>query len=109
MGQVPVRPNSNDPRASGTERPLTRYLTQYLIVGSGRVSLHLQEYFRLENLPFSVWSRDKGSQDQFKALAEDASHVILAISDRSIEPFLQSHPWLSQKAVHLSGAVTTAL
>ncbi len=80
--------------------------SSFLIVGNGRLARHLRHYFSLENVPFRSWYRQQ-NQDLQSAL-RDISHVLLAISDRAIEPFYSEYPELSKKqCVHFSGSLYT--
>jgi predicted short-subunit dehydrogenase-like oxidoreductase (DUF2520 family) len=79
VGQVPVR---------------------YLLIGNGRLSLHLQHYFQLLDLPYLLWTRESHPDPT------DCSHALLAIPDDCIEPFLDAHPELEAKIrVHFSGSL----
>ena len=91
MGQVP--------------RSRARKFTRFLIVGSGRAARHFAEYFRLMQLPFERWARPDGP---FAARVGDASHVVIAISDRAILPFAAEHAaaLANRETVHLSGALS---
>lgn len=84
--------------------------SRFLIVGGGRAGRHLAAYLHLENLPYAQWTRSDGERC-LAPLMEGVSHVVLAISDRAIEPFLLTHrPILHGKTVvHLSGALSTPL
>jgi predicted short-subunit dehydrogenase-like oxidoreductase (DUF2520 family) len=98
---------------------------RYLIIGSGRAALHLSEYFRLEGLPFDRWWRAAAdapsatpsgiarseSHRALEKLASRASHIVVAISDRAIEPFLRERGELfcGKAIVHLSGALCSDL
>lgn len=81
----------------------------YTLVGSGRLARHLACYFDFLNIRFNSWSRRQTSE--LKEAVQSASHVLLAISDRAIEPFLNDHlDVLSDKTViHFSGALSTPL
>lgn len=95
MGQVPQK--SSD---MGFSFP-------YLIVGSGRLALHLRHYFTLLEIPFVNWSRKHGSKTQLKHLVELSETVLLAISDDSISEFSDELDLIeSQKLVHFSGSRT---
>ena len=88
----------------------------YLVIGDGRLARHLTYYFRNLGLPFSQWSRSQASKDQaskdypIKTLEEktnDCTHVLLAITDDAIEPFIREHKALFQNKVvlHCSGSL----
>jgi hypothetical protein len=84
-------------------------MTSYLIIGNGRVATHFARYFSLESLPFKQWSRRESEGDtNLRELARDASHVLLLISDRSIEPFFNEHSFLNEKTcLHFSGSLVS--
>lgn len=78
----------------------------YLFVGNGRVSRHLQHYFQHLELDFRVWTRRQNAPLPL----EGVTHILLAISDDAIVPFLLEHPELSQfKLIHFSGSLSTPL
>ncbi len=87
----------------------------YLIVGDGRLARHLRAYLEFEALPHLSISRrssatSKIETEKLKMLAAQATHVLLAISDSAIEPFLNEHAFLQDKVcVHFSGALVTPL
>lgn len=79
--------------------------SSYLVVGNGRLARHIRHYFSLENIPFRSWYRQK-TQDELRSELQNASHVLLAISDRAIEPFYAEHPELAEKqCIHFSGSL----
>ena len=77
----------------------------YFIIGSGRLSGHLQHYFNQLSVPFTTWNRSE-STDLLKAKLSEKPVVLLAISDSAIvsffETYLQNH---DVKAIHFSGAL----
>ncbi len=79
---------------------------QYLLVGSGRLSRHLQNYFQLLQIPVLTWNRNQ-PKEILAALAEQATHVLLAISDQAIESFVLENETLftGKKLVHFSGCL----
>lgn len=105
MRQVPAQTGPLS-KAANAERSGSKYL----IIGDGRLARHLQAYFRFEALPYLNWSRKSEQSKNLETLAEQATHILLAISDSAIEPFLQSHRYLQEKTcVHFSGALVTPL
>ncbi|MCW8924949.1 MAG: DUF2520 domain-containing protein [Xanthomonadales bacterium] len=75
----------------------------YGIVGNGRVATHLARYLELESQEYCTWHR--GMTGTPAASMAGASHVLLAISDDSLEPFLYQYPELSTLTlVHFSGS-----
>ena len=94
MGQVPKR-NENRP---------------YLIVGNGRLATHFRRYFSLLGVEHWHWWR--GSDSQFNDHANCSEKIILLISDRAIESFVQKHkrPSMENKSwIHCSGSLSTPL
>lgn len=85
-----------------------RQVPHYLIIGNGRVAQHFQQYFSLEKLSFSLWHRQ--SANSLNQELERATHVLLLISDRAIEPFIAEH-LQDTKAIklHFSGCLITDL
>lgn len=76
----------------------------YLFVGNGRLSRHLQFYFQHLQLNFRVWSRGQ------KLDTTDVTHVLLAINDDAIVPFILEHPEIAHlKKYHFSGSLSTEL
>ena len=76
----------------------------YLIIGSGRVARHLAHYYSLQNIHFQSWDR---AQDPHALTpkVQQASHILLAISDSSIEGFYRRYLAGHNKVVvHFSGA-----
>jgi hypothetical protein len=79
--------------------------SSFLVVGNGRLARHLRRYFELEALPYYLWSRK--SDENLAELAARSSHVLLAISDTSLESFIDENPALKEKTlVHFSGSLT---
>lgn len=83
---------------------------RFLLIGSGRAARHFAAYFRLENRPFAQWSRRDGAA-ALDELVRGSSHVVVAVSDRSIEPVLRENAerFAGRSVVHLSGALSTPL
>lgn len=100
--------------------------SSYLVIGNGRMAQHFKRYLELEGLPFESWHRSsKGSSNlkrseirehfgshqeaELRRKAENASHILLLISDGAIQEFLQARPYLFQSpsrvCVHFSGAL----
>jgi hypothetical protein len=83
--------------------------SSFLVVGNGRLARHLRRYFELEALPFYLWSRK--SSANLPSLLAKSSHVLLAISDGALQPFIDAlideNPLAKQKTiVHFSGTLT---
>ena len=100
MRQVPAKQ-----QASARESAAAHYL----IIGDGRLARHLRTYLSFLNLPHDQWARSTQGPRELTALSERASHVLLAISDSAIEPFLVAQPNLLRRVcVHFSGAFVHA-
>ena len=77
-----------------------------LLIGSGRLSRHLQFYFQQKNISFTTWNRSQ-DLELLHNLISEASHILLAISDSSLEPFFHQHlKDSSKKIIHFSGALS---
>ena len=80
---------------------------KYLIIGDGQTARHMQFYFQSLNINVLQWARAFGNP--LEPLLQQASHVLLLISDDAIESFIQQYPSLSKKQlVHFSGALVTS-
>ncbi|CAN0340711.1 unnamed protein product [Phaeothamnion confervicola] len=79
----------------------------YLFLGNGQLSRHLQAYFRLLQLPFRVWTRS--SEHPLAEALKGSTHVLLAITDSALVPFLETHDLGSATPVHFSGSISTPL
>lgn len=76
----------------------------YLFIGNGRLSRHLQFYFQKLHLHHRVWTRNQPLD------TKDVTHVLLAINDDSIVPFILEHPEIAHlKKFHFSGSLSTEL
>ena len=82
----------------------------YGLIGSGRAAKHLKYYFQLLGLEVETWSRSTDSEIAPDEKLSACRTVLLAISDRALEPFIRRHPRLiTKKLVHLSGGLYTSL
>lgn len=83
---------------------------KYLLIGAGRVSRHFQSYFDLLGLKYRVWTRQEPRFD-LVARAQQATHVLVLISDPAIESFITENKDILQNkvVVHASGALATPL
>lgn len=76
----------------------------YLLIGNGRVSRHFQHYFKKLFLPFDIWCRDRPTS-QLLPLILRATHILILISDREIEAFIEHYLYFSEATlVHFSGS-----
>lgn len=78
-----------------------------LLIGQGRLGKHLAVYFEQARIPFQTWNRKLQSQEILKERLDQASHILLAISDMEIEKFHKEHsPDYKNKVwVHFSGSL----
>lgn len=77
----------------------------YLLIGSGRLARHFQEYFRQLRLNFETWNRRDGGELAGKL--ERAHRILLLISDSALEDFHKTHRNSAPQAlwIHCSGAL----
>ncbi len=91
-------------------------MTNYAIVGGGRLARHFSEYFRLLEIPHSRWTRDHRSafnsfaspdaERRLQATVREADRVLLLVADDSIVAVLRQYPFLHEKCViHCSGSL----
>lgn len=84
-----------------------RQVPDYLVIGSGRVAQHFQHYFTLMQIPFSSWHRQQDAQNLQEKL-QRATHVLLLISDRAIENFIDNYlENCNSMLIHFSGSLVT--
>jgi predicted short-subunit dehydrogenase-like oxidoreductase (DUF2520 family) len=84
-----------------------RQVPHYLIVGNGRVARHFRHYLSLLNIAHSGWHRAL-SPALLPELLRPATHVLLLVSDRAIEPFAAAHlRGCAAVKVHFSGALAS--
>ena len=81
---------------------------RYLIIGNGRIARHFLHYFGLLGLPCAQWHRGE-SVAALPGRVAAASHVLVLISDRAIDPFVEEHLLTtSALKVHFSGALASS-
>ena len=98
-------------------RQVPNKITEYLLIGSGRLAKHLRHYFQLKQITLSYWSRQAHPDfdslahhpfdvnQKLDALLTSPKKVLLAINDDQIEPFVKGHPQLKNSiCIHFSGA-----
>ncbi len=84
-----------------------RQVPQYLLIGNGRVSRHIQHYFTLLNLPFTVWQRSEPHAALMQKL-KDATHILILINDQQIENFITTHLSPTEALlIHFSGSLVS--
>ncbi len=81
--------------------------SEYLIIGNGRLARHLKHYFKLAGVDFLHWSRSDNLP--LKVVISKSKKILLAISDSSIEPFVEEwkdsvKSW--QIFIHFSGSIS---
>jgi len=92
-------------------------MTNYAIVGGGRLARHFSEYFRLLEIPHTRWTRDHRStfnsfaipdaKKRLKATVSEADRVLLLVADGSIVTVLRQYPFLHEKQlIHCSGSLS---
>ncbi|OGT56672.1 MAG: hypothetical protein A3F43_05045 [Gammaproteobacteria bacterium RIFCSPHIGHO2_12_FULL_42_10] len=84
-----------------------RQVPHYLLIGSGRVARHFSFYFEKRHLSFSTWHRNQPIQTLHQRV-EQATHILLAISDDAIESFIENTlPATPATLIHFSGSLVT--
>jgi len=92
-------------------------MVNYAIVGGGRLARHFSQYFRLLEIPHTVWARDRRSplntftsadaEHRLRETVVDADRVLLLVSDKAITVVLKQYPFLYEKQlIHCSGALS---
>ncbi|WHN64644.1 Rossmann-like and DUF2520 domain-containing protein [Cysteiniphilum sp. QT6929] len=78
----------------------------YGIIGNGRLARHIQFYFKLKNIPHTLWHRQQPESPE--DILNQSDIILLAISDDAIDAFLDEHPRLNDKlCVHFSGTLVS--
>lgn len=76
----------------------------YTLIGNGRVARHFACYFSQLNIPFNQWYRR--SEINLRVATQSSDHILLLISDSTIENFIRQNDFLyDKKLVHFSGAL----
>lgn len=89
-------------------------MSNYAIVGGGRLARHFSQYFRLLEIPHTCWTRDSGSsfnsfdltdaEQRLWKTIDKADRVLLLVSDNAITTLLKQYPFLHDKQlIHCSG------
>lgn len=92
-------------------------MSNYAIVGGGRLARHFSQYFHLMEIPHTRWTRDSGSSFNTFELADakqrlkqticSLDYVLLLVSDSAIGPLLKQYPFLHEKQlIHCSGVLS---
>lgn len=91
-------------------------MTNYAIVGGGRLARHFSEYFRLLEIPHTRWTRDRrsafntsclpGAEQRLKKAVCNADRILLLVKDNAIAALLKQYPFLrEQQLIHCSGSL----
>lgn len=83
-----------------------RQVPNYLIIGNGQVASHFRHYFSLLHLPYTTWHRHQDYSLLNQAL-EKATHILLLISDDSIDTFIAENLKHHANIIHFSGSLVT--
>ncbi len=68
---------------------------------------HLRFYFDALAINYTTWHRGINTPAELLDLAKPATRILLAISDKAIEPFILTYPQIPKsKWLHLSGALS---
>ena len=91
-----------------------RLAPHYLLMGSGRMALHMAHYLDLLNIPYLKWARNPHSrfnsserddpEQRLAEVTETVSHVLLLLSDDALDEFEGHHLLREKIVVHFSGA-----
>lgn len=95
---------------------MTAKISHYTILGGGRLARHMRHYFELLGLPCTAWARQpdpdlnshaiSDTAERLYATVQEASHVLLLVSDDAIASLPKRYPLLRSKTlVHCSGAL----
>lgn len=86
---------------------IMRQVPHYLVIGNGRVAKHFAHYLAEVNLSFNTWHRQQ-STAELKQLLNQATHVLILISDQAINDFIIHHLQNTDiLKIHFSGSVVT--
>lgn len=82
----------------------------YCIIGNGRMSKHMQFYFKGIGVKYEVWSRHDNIE-QLNHAIDQSTHVLILINDAAIVPFIQegSDKLRNKLLIHFSGSLHTNL
>ena len=89
-----------------------RQVPQYLLIGSGRMSKHMNFYLS-NKIKSNIlnWSRNKNNSEDLLKKINLSTHILILISDDQIIDFLNKHKnYLKDKiCIHFSGCIYTKL
>jgi 2-dehydropantoate 2-reductase len=91
-------------------------MTQFAILGGGRLARHMRHYFSLLHLPHTCWARNPSAAlnthaipdtaERLSATVDTATHVLLLVSDGALAGLVKRYPVLrTRMLVHCSGAL----
>lgn len=88
-----------------------RQVPKYLLIGSGRISKHLEFYLKNTGHNLITWSRKNNTQKDLLDKIKLSSHILILISDEAITNFINKYkPQLKNKiCIHCSGSLYTNL
>ena len=88
-----------------------RQVPHYLIIGNGQMASHTAHYFRYLSIPYQQWDRTNHNLETLHRLSQEATHVLVLISDTHIETFITEHldTLNHTKIIHFSGCLSTTL
>jgi predicted short-subunit dehydrogenase-like oxidoreductase (DUF2520 family) len=82
-----------------------RQVPNYLLIGNGRVSRHLQHYLTLLKIPFTVWHRALPLTELHEK-SKASTHILILLSDNAIESFYLEHlQQVDAYCIHFSGSL----
>lgn len=83
---------------------------QYLLIGNGRVARHFKYYLQQQGLSVLTWHRGE-SRNCLDDHLISATHILLLISDKAIETFIETHLLRAKEhyIIHCSGNLLTPL
>jgi predicted short-subunit dehydrogenase-like oxidoreductase (DUF2520 family) len=86
-------------------------ITRYVIIGNGRMAKHMRFYFDSLDISYQTWIRSQQSEEDLADILTDATHVLLLISDDTIDSFIEHCSTLVQntkfKWIHFSGCLNS--
>lgn len=85
-----------------------RQVPHYAIIGNGRVANHMSHYFDELMIPYQRWYRSAHNHAELNSILTRATHVLVLISDKAIEGFIQRHVLRHQHltVIHCSGCLS---
>ena len=78
--------------------------SNYALLGSGRLAHHFEFYLNSLGIRCTRWARRTDSIEQLKVVLREATHVLVALSDRALPEFTE-YIQPQQIWIHFSGTV----